>query len=137
MSESQAYDSPGIRREMVHVPAHLAATATEKFPIFEAPVGAKIKKVIFRPSAAVTGANTNTTHVNVINMGTAGTGTAELANYDLTSGNDLAVGERKELYAPATPLSVSQNNLIGLEFEKVGTGLLVPAGIAIVEWESD
>ena len=137
MSELQAYDVPGTRREMVAVPFHAAATATEIVPIFEAPLGAKIEKVIFRPGAAVTGADTNTTHLNVINMGTAGAGTTELGNYDLTSGNDLAAGERKELYAPAAALAVSQNNLIGLQFEKVGTGLDVPAGIAIVEWSSD
>jgi hypothetical protein len=133
MSELQAYDVPGTQREMVAVPAHAAATATEIVPIFEAPVGAKIEKVIFRPGAAVSGADTNTTHLNVIDMGTGGAGTTELGNYDLTSGNDLTAGERKELYAPATPLSVSQNNLIGLQFQKVGNGLAVPAGSVIVE----
>ncbi len=137
MSELQAYDTPGTRKAVVHVPAHLAATATEIFPIFEAPVGAKIEKVIFRPGAAVAGINTNTTHLNVIDMGVAGAGVTELGNYDLTLANDLAVGERKELYAPASPLEVLQNNVIGLQFEKVATGLLVPAGVAIVEWSAN
>lgn len=137
MSELQAYDIPGTRREMVAVPSHAAATATEIVPVFEVPVAAKIEKVIFRPGAAVTGADTNTTHLNVIDMGVAGTGSSELGNYDLTSGNDLAKGERKELYAPASALSVSQNNLIGLQFEKVGSGLATPAGVAIVEWSAN
>lgn len=137
MSELQAYDTPGTRREMVAVPSHAAAAATEIVPVFEAPAGAKIEKVIFRPGAAVTGADANTTHLNVINMGVAGTGSTELGNYDLTSGNDLAAGERKELYAPAAALAVSQNNLIGLQFQKVGTGLAVPAGVAIVEWSAN
>ncbi|MBT3350425.1 MAG: hypothetical protein HOC91_09730 [Nitrospinaceae bacterium] len=137
MSELQAYDTPGTRRSFVAVPAHASAAATELFPVFEAPVAAKIEKVIFRPSAAVTGVDTNTTHLNVIDIGTAGTGTTELGSYDLTSGNDLTKGERKELYAPSTVLSVSQNNLIGLQFEEIGTSIAVPAGIAIVEWSAN
>ena len=134
MSDKQKYDVPGTHDMAATTPQHAAATATEIIPIFEAPASVKIEKVIFRPGAAVTGQDTNTTHLNVINMGTAGTGTTELGNYDLTSGNDLAVGERKELYAPATSLEVAAQTLIGLQLEKVGTGLDVPDGIVIVEF---
>ena len=137
MSSRQAYDTPGVHDKIVAAPAHLAATATEIVPVFEAPVNCRITKVTFRPGAAVTGANTNTTHLNVIDMGVAGTGTSEKGNYDLISGNDLAAGEAKALYAPAGGLAVSQGNLIGLQFEKVGTGLTVPAGAVIVEFEPE
>jgi hypothetical protein len=120
-------DLPGDQTQTVYLPTHAAATATENYPIFSAPFDCTIQSVIITPALAVTGVDTNYTNINLINRGTAGTTTTELANYDLELGNDLAIMDEYSLYAPATALSVSDGNVLAIQFEKVGTGLLVPA----------
>ena len=126
---------PGKHSCETVVPSHAAATATEDTAIFYAPFACKVTAVRLVPGAAVTGANTNTTHLNLINRGADGSGTTELANYDLTSGNDLTAYDNKNLYTPASGLAVVAGGVLTLQEEKVGTGLLVPSLLAIVEFE--
>lgn len=126
---------PGKHTCETVVPGHAAATATEDFPVFYAPFACRVTAVRIVPGAAVTGANTNTTHLNLINRAADGAGTTEIANRDLTSGNDLTAFDNYNLYAPATPLAVVAGGVLSLQYEKVGTGLLVPGLFVIVEFE--
>lgn len=122
MSRNAQGDHPGYQQDhFVTLPAHAAADATHKKEIFVADRACRVKKVDIYPSLGVTGADTNTTHLNVLH------GATEKANYDLILGNNLTVNAKKALYAPATPLAVAAGELLSLQFEKVGTGLLVPA----------
>lgn len=109
------------------VPATAAADATIGHPVFIAPRDVEILEVSIIPQAAVTGADTNTKHLNLRNRGADGTGTTELANYDLTSGNNLSNHDEKSLYAPTTPLAIADGVVLQLEVEKIGTGLATPA----------
>lgn len=131
---TQAYELTGPHDKQVSLPAHPAAALTELFPVFQAPVNCKVSKVTARPGAAVTGQNTNTTHINLINMGT-GAGVAELGSYDLVAGNDLAVGAARVLYQPPAALSLNKGEMLGVQLEKIGTGLDVPPLAVIVEFE--
>ncbi len=137
-NKAAVYDLPGVHVAQVVTPKHAAATATEDIPIFyaptDAPEGVSIVAVRLIPGAAVSGANTNTTHLNLVNRGADGAGTTELANYDLTSGNDLTAYDNKNLYTPATPLNIATGVVLTLQFEKVGTGLLVPEMLVVVEY---
>ncbi len=101
------------------VPAHLAATATERTPLYVDVVARTITKVEVLPSTAVSGADTNTTHLNLAE------GDTEVDAYDLTSGNDLTA--HTEYDFGLTAFVLEAGNVLNLQHEKVGNGLLVPA----------
>lgn len=117
------------------IPAHAAATATESYPIFFADRAVKVRKVSLVFSAAVTGTATNYTNVNLVNRGTDGTGTTELANIDYASGQDAVAMVETSLYAPTTPLAVAAGGVLAIQLEKVSTGLALPAMLAVVEYD--
>lgn len=120
------HDIPGDHLVQVAAIAHLAATATEDIALIHIPFACKIVEAGFVPAAAVTGVNTNTTNLNVINR-ESGAGVTELANYDLIAGNNLAAATPKVISAaPSTLLAAGAT--IALQAEKVGTGLNTPAG---------
>ena len=123
----------GYLYEAVPTVAHAAATATEYIGQWVAPHDCRLRAVYFLPLAAVTGANTNTTHLNVINVGVAA-GTTELANLDLTSTNNLT-GRAKNVITQALTTDLSAGDVIALEAEKVGTGLDVPAGVMFIAYD--
>lgn len=129
------HDIAGPRVDQAQVRAHAAATATELVNIWQAPFKCKIRSVKLRPDAAITGADTNTTHANLLNGGVAGTGTTELGNIDFVSGTDAAVGEELDLYAPASPTLVDAGTLLKVQLEKVSTGLALPQFLAVIEYE--
>jgi len=133
MSQRQAYDAPGTHDRQAALPPVAAADPTADFVVFEAPVNCRIEKVKVIPGAAVTGADTNTRHLNLVNRGANGAGAAEVANYDLTSGNGLGVAGLV-LYAPAVPLAVVQGTQLALQIEKVGTGIALPPLGVVVEF---
>jgi hypothetical protein len=123
---------PGNKTYQVAVIAHAAATATEDIAAFVAPYACRVKAVGFVPFASVTGANTNTTHLNVINRGSAGVGTTAVTNYDLISGNNLT-GLDVKWISSALTTSLAEYDVLVLQAEKVGSGLDVPAGVFIIE----
>jgi hypothetical protein len=127
MSQNAQGDHPGYQQEHHTVlPAHAAATATEKLKLYVAERACRVKKVAIHPSAAVTGDNTNRTNLNVDKN------TTEVANLDLDTGTDLVAQAETVLYEPATPLPMAAGDYIGLEWEKVASGVLVPALAAVV-----
>lgn len=131
---SSLHDVPGNHVAFYALRGHAAATATEKAFVFRAPFDAKIVSVEIIWDAAITGADTNTTHVNLLNAGTDGTGTTELGNIDYVSGTDAAAGAAADLYSPASPLAVDEGTKLAVQFEKVGNGLLLPTGMVIVTY---
>lgn len=127
MSTQAQGDHPGYQQEHHTVlPPHLAATATEKVKLYVAERACRVKKVAIHPAAAVTGDDTNRTNLNVDH------GTTEVANLDLETGTDLVALAETVLYEPATPLALAAGEYIGLEWEKVASGVLVPALTAVV-----
>ena len=122
--------------ETVGVPAHAAATATELVNIWRAPFACKVRTVEIIPDVSITGTATNYTDVNLVNAGTDGAGTTELANKDFLSGTNGVAGTAIALYAPATYLSVASGVLFKLQLEKVGTGLALPRFFAVITYEA-
>lgn len=118
---------PGIMTAQLRSKAHAAATATETILTWIAPQDCRLMGVHFYPDSAVTGADTNTTHLNVLD------GATEIDNYDLTSGNDIAVTG----YTFSTTLArdLSEGDRVIVQAEKVGTGLDVPAGTFVFEYD--
>jgi hypothetical protein len=134
---NQLHDIPGNHVATAPIRAHAAATATELVGIFRAPFACKIISVEILWDAAITGADTNTTHVNLHNRGTAGTGTTELGNIDYVSGTDAAAFVAEDLYSPATPLEVAEGVILAIQLEKVASGLALPNGTAIVTYQGN
>ena len=114
----------GRHSALAVIPKHAAATATEVVPVFYAPVGCTLREIGVIASAAVTGVDTNTTHLNLINKELDGSGSDELAAIDLVNGTDLVANDYTVL--EADDLSIPTGTVIALQLEKVGTGLLVP-----------
>ena len=127
-------DLLGGNVKTAYFPAFATADASKEVPIFLAEFACKIVKVSLVPQAAVSGADTNTRHLNLINKAAGGAGATELTNYDLTSGNDLAVMDEYVLYNPSTPLDLPANTVLALEGEKIGTGLATPEMLVQVEF---
>jgi hypothetical protein len=136
MAKTLQGDIPGATyQSTAYLPGHAAATATEVVPIFVAKQDCRIVKVSLIPGAAVTGADTNTTNINLQDRGSDGAGTTEKANYDLTNGHDLAACDEYVLYNPATPFSLDAGKVLAIQFEKVSSGLLTPQMVAVVEYD--
>ena len=134
---STVHDIPGTHVALVPLKGHAAATTTEVTVVWVAPFAAKVSAVRVIWNAAITGADSNTTHINVQNRGTAGTGTTELGAVDYVNGTDAALGATIDLYTPASPLAVAAGTKIAIQHEKVGNGLLIPDGLVIVEYEGN
>lgn len=135
--QSPFYDTPIVRDvELNHV-AHAAATADEHLCAFRSPCRALLKGVSWVPLTAVTGANTDSTNINIQNRGTDGNGTDELANVDFEEGTNAADLTALAIYSPAagSELQMSTGTVIAAQFEKVGLGLDLPGGSFVFSYE--
>lgn len=121
---------PGEHRAQVANIAHAAATATEYICLWAAPFACRLLGVYWVPAADVTGTATNYTNLNVINRGSAGAGSTELGNKDYASGTDAVGGDVNTIVAGLTT-ALAENDVIGIQAEKVSTGLALPAGTFI------
>ena len=102
----------------------VAGEATVRRPIFVAPFNCELGEVALINSTAVTGANTNTVHFNLINGGAEGAGTTELATRDLVSGTNLAVGKTLLLDATSSgEVFLTAGDILELETEEIGNGI--------------
>jgi len=133
------HDIPGNHVDTGALDLHLAATATEKETVFVAPFSLTLTSVKLEPSAAASGANTNTTHYNLLDGGAVGVGTTEIGNVDFTSGIDLVANTGQELIGAAgvgTNANLDKGDRLILQREKVGTGLLIPKGAIVVTYKA-
>ena len=102
----------------------VAGEATVRRTIFVAPFNCELGEVAIINSTAVSGANTNTVHYNLVNGGAEGAGTTELATRDLVSGTDLSVGKTVLLDATSSgEVFLTAGDIVELETEEVGNGL--------------
>ena len=130
-------DIPGPLHAHGYVPAHAAADATLDHVIFRAPFACKVRKVSIMFGATLTGADTNSANLNLINRGADGLGTTELANRDYASGTNDTAYVKRDHYAPASPLAVAQGVVLTMQREKIGTGLATPDIHVQVEYEAN
>ena len=117
---------PGWHVDQVAYPQVVSSEATVRRPLWVAPFNCELGEVALINSTAVTGANTNTVHFNLIDGGAEGAGTTELATRDLVSGTDLDVGKTllyDNIQGASATLFMTQGDILELESEEVGTGL--------------
>jgi len=118
-----------------YLPAAGAADVTKSTPVFTAPDNCKVLQVQIVTQAAITGANTNSMNLNLINKGAAGIGATELGHIDFVSGTNSVAFDGKDLVADtaiASATELTAGDVLAVEREKVGSGLAMPEVLVIV-----
>lgn len=98
------------------------------------PFDGVITGVSYIPVATITGADTNSRTIGVINKGQAGSGTAANATLALTSGVNAAAFAAKPLTLSGTPadLAVAEGDILAFTSAAVGSGLADPGGLVTI-----
>jgi hypothetical protein len=140
-SKGGVLDISGAQADVLKsCPTHAAATSTESVPLFVAPCACKVTWVGMTTGAAVTGDNTNRTNINLLYKGADGsTGAVEIGNLDLTTGVDLVAWDEKTITLNATYTagkSMAEGDVLAVEFEKAGNGLLITNPLFRIEWNA-
>ena len=130
-TDKQYLKQPGSHDFLIPTVAHAAATATETFPVFYAPETGYLHYVGWTPAADITGANTDSTNMNLIDTDGDGNGATEVANKDWISGVNAVNDDEIALYNPAAASrrAMTVADQLKLQFEKAGNGLAIPAGL--------
>lgn len=89
-----------------------------------------VTAVSYIPVAAVTGANTNTRTISVVNKGGAGSGSTSVATLALVSGTNLGADKENALTLSGTPanLVVAQGDVVEFTSVHAASGLADPGG---------
>lgn len=102
-----------------------------------APFAGTVTEVTYAPDTAITGANTNSRTVSLINKGAAGSGTASVAALAFTSGVNATAFDEKALTLDTTDATsdgvyenrvVAAGDVLAFKSAAVGTGLNDPGG---------
>jgi hypothetical protein len=113
-----------------NVPAR--ATATDGTAgVFVAPFAGVIESVEYIPDADITGANTNSRTVQLINKGQAGAGTTVAATLAFVSGVNATAFDAKNIPLSGTPanLTVASGDVLAWFSDSIGTGLADGGGL--------
>ena len=114
----------------------VGATADATTELGEAQFAGTVTRVAYIPSAAITGANTDTRTLTVVNKGQDGTGTTNVATLALTSGVNAAASDAKTitLNGTAANLVVAAGDVLAFVSTHAGSsGLADPGGQVVVE----
>ncbi len=117
------------------LPSEGAATAVDDTIIIgEAPFAGTVSEVTFTADAALTGANTNTRRVALINRGQAGAGTTIVAELQFNAGINLVAGDETAITLSATPanLVLVAGDVLAWFSDAVGTGIADAGGLVQV-----
>lgn len=128
------HDLPGTHKHQATIYAHAASTSTEKIMVWEAPFDAVITDIKVIPAAAISGADTNTTHLNFIDEGADGSGTTEIDAFEFVSGFDGVEG--KAISGSTTDVDIDEGDVVSVQIEKVGNGLALPQFHVVIEYEA-
>ena len=98
-----------------------------------------VTAVNYFASAAITGADTNTRKVSLINTGQNGAGTTVVATLQFNSGINAAANDAKPITLSGTPanLVVAAGDVLAWKSEAVLTGIADPGGFISVDIARD
>jgi hypothetical protein len=120
----------------VYHPGSAAGDATEEWALVAFDKDATVHSVSWVPQTAVTGANTNTFHLNVRNLGSDGATTStEIGNVDFVLNTDAAALQETDIVS--TDTAVVAGDVVSVQRELVGTGLATPEGAFVVVFSVD
>ena len=126
--------APYVRVIEVDVPAVSTAGNDDDTVAFQAPFDCTVTAVEYVPEAAITGADTNSRTVSLVNKGQAGSGSTSVASLALTNGvNATAYNERTvTLSGTAANLVLAAGDTVQWRSIHVGTGITDPGGVVRV-----
>lgn len=113
--------------------AAAGATTDVTTPIAEVAEAGVVSVVQYVPVAAVTGANTNTRTLTLVNKGSAGAGTTAVATLALTSGHDLVADTANTITVAALNARVAAGDVLEWTSVHASSGLADPGGMVHVE----
>jgi len=127
--------APLVKKLQANVPA-VGATATADQNVGEAPVAGTVTGVSYTPEANITGADTDTRTLTLVNKGAAGAGSTVIATLAFTNGvNGTAFDEKAfTLSATAANRVVAAGDILAFVSTHAGSsGLADPGGLVQVE----
>lgn len=116
--------------------AAVAAGSDLETNAFYAPFDGTVTAVRFIPNTTLTGANTDSRTISVVNKGQAGAGTTAVASKAFTSGVNAAADDSTAitLSATAADLVVTAGDVLVVKSLHVGsTGLADPGGLVEID----
>lgn len=120
----------GSSRQVVVQPQSTAGSNLNT-NVFICPSDATVSAVTYSTVTAITGANTNTRSVSLVNMGQAGAGTTVIATLQFNSGVNTVASDEKTITVSSTAadLNVVAGDLLQWRSTAVGTGIADPGGL--------
>jgi outer membrane autotransporter protein len=130
---SNSYAAPLTRYLLIDTDA-VAAGSDGSVVLGIVPEDCTVTAVTYTPTAAITGANTNSRTLTVVNKGGAGAGTTTVATLALTSGVNAAAFDEKSLTLSVTAadLDLTADNVLAFNSTHIGTGIADPGGLVKV-----
>lgn len=123
--------APYVRVIEADVPAVSTAGNDDDTVVAQAPFDCTVTAVQYVPEAAITGADTNSRTVSLVNKGAAGSGTTTVASLALTSGVNASANDEKAitLSGTAANLVLAAGDTLQWRSIHVGTGITDPGGL--------
>jgi hypothetical protein len=123
----------GKSRQMVVQPQATAGSNLNT-PVLVVESDGAVSSVTYTTVTAITGANTNTRSVSLVNKGAAGAGTTIIATLQFNSGVNTTAADEKAitLSATAADLNVVAGDVLQWQSTAVGTGIADPGGLVNV-----
>ena len=130
---------PRVERFYLPVPAVATAGNTDENPVIKAPFTGVVQLVSYVPKTTITGAATNTRKVSLLNKGQAGAGTTEAAGLQFNNGVNAPAFDEKAITLSGTTadLNVVAGDVLSFKSAAVGTGIVDPGGLLVVELARD
>lgn len=102
--------------------------------VFRVPSSGTVSSVTYSTVTAITGANTNTRSVSLVNKGQAGAGTTVIATLQFNSGVNTTASDEKTitLSSTAADLVVTAGDILQWQSTAVLTGIADPGGLVAV-----
>ena len=118
----------------ISIPQQFDADAADQLHTVTVKRPGLINSVVFYPNWTVSGANTNTRTLSLINLGQSGAGSASCASLALTSGVNLTRGVSKEItLGTAANRTVAVGDVLAWRSIASGSGLPDPGGRVVIQ----
>lgn len=102
--------------------------------IYRCGADATVSAVTYAPVTAITGANTNTRSVSLVNKGQAGAGVVVVATIQYNSGVNAVAADENVVTLSGTPanLNLAAGDILQWQSTAVGTGIADPGGLVCI-----
>jgi len=126
-------DTSPLVRNLEHVAPAVTIAASAETDMTEAPFAGTVTKVDYVAATAITGADTNSRTVVLVNKGQAGSGTTVVATKAFTNGVNAAADAPTPVTLSVVAGATTANDVLVWQSNAVGTGIVDPGGLVHVE----